>query len=105
MAQQPDGALAEDPYVWLSWLKERDAQVLLLTLMHAIETPETEASVASLRVMVQNWRANALEACEAEDWCASVDSYLEVTVDARLTALPQDWARKHPSPKDGHHAL
>ena len=80
-----------EPYVWLAWLGEKDAHVLLLTLMQAIEGT---SSVEELRTMVQGWRKNALRALEADDWQAQVDKYLEVRVDARLTTLTRPEAEE-----------
>jgi hypothetical protein len=37
--------------------------------------------------MVEGWRENAHEALAANDYRASVDQYLEVSVDARLYVL------------------
>ena len=37
--------------------------------------------------MVDSWRENALAALAADDYRASVDKYLEVSVDARLYLL------------------
>jgi hypothetical protein len=73
-----------EPYDWIGWLGERDAQVLLLSLMQAIEkaTPQE-----TLRIMVEGWRANAHEALTADNYRASVDKFLEVSVDARLYVL------------------
>jgi hypothetical protein len=79
------------PYAWLAWLGERDAQVLLLTLMQAIDQ---ECDPATLRAMVTGWRRNALTALTADNWRAKVDGYLEVWVDARLAAL------QRPGPDD-----
>ena len=78
-----------EPYTWLAWLREKDAAVLLLSLMQAIEGGSTEAT---LRNMVAGWRRNALRALTDDTWTAQVDGYLEVRVDARLTALtrPQE---------------
>jgi len=70
---------------WIAWLRERDAQVLLLSLVQAVEAPD--ARLETLRRLVADWRANAVRALEANDWTASVDTYLEVRVDARLSAL------------------
>ena len=72
------------PYEWISWLGERDAQVLLISLMAAIEEG---TSPESSRRMVEGWRANAQEALTTDDNCACVDKYLEVSVDARLYLL------------------
>jgi hypothetical protein len=65
---------------WIGWLRERDAQVLLLTLVQAVEDPTT--SVHVLRQMVAGWRTNAHQALAADNWQARVDGYLEVWVDA-----------------------
>ena len=77
---------------WIAWLHERDAQVLLLSLMQAVEAPD--AHLETLRRMVADWRANAIRALEANDWTASVDKYLEVRVDARLSALQRTHLRE-----------
>ena len=69
----------------IAWLHERDAQVLLLSLVQAVEAPDARRE--TLRRMVADWRANAVCALEANDWTASVDTSLEVRVDARLSAL------------------
>ena len=73
-----------EPYAWLAWLGEKDAAVLLLSLMQAIEGGTTEATLLG---MVTGWRRNALKALTQDDWTAQVDKYLEVRVDARLVAL------------------
>ena len=70
---------------WIAWLHERDAQVLLLSLVQAVEAPDVR--LETLRRLVADWRANAVRALEANDWTASVDKSLEVRVDARLSAL------------------
>jgi hypothetical protein len=77
---------------WVEWLGERDAHALLLCLLQTIDrgTP-----IESLQKMVNGWRENALEALAADDYRASVDKYLEVSVDARLyvlarSELPED---------------
>jgi hypothetical protein len=70
-----------EPYARISWLGERDAQVLLISLMARIEQgspPET------LRQMVEGWRSNAQKALTADDYRACVAMFLEVFVDARL---------------------
>ena len=72
------------PYDWISWLEERDAEALLICLMQAIERG---TSLETLRRMVEGWRANAHQALTADDYHASVDNYLEVSVDARLYVL------------------
>jgi hypothetical protein len=73
-----------EPYDWIGWLGERDVQALSLSLMQAIEkaTP-----LETLRIMVEGWRANAHEALTADNYRASVDTFLEVSVDARLYVL------------------
>ncbi len=43
----------------------------------------------ALVTLVHAWRANTLQALQAEDWKASVDVYLEVAVDARMYLLSQ----------------
>jgi hypothetical protein len=71
-------------HTWVEWLGDRDAQALLLSLLQAIDqgTP-----LETLRAMVDGWRENAHEALAADDYRASVDQYLEVSVDARLYLL------------------
>jgi hypothetical protein len=71
-------------HAWVEWLGERDAQTLLLCLLQAIDrgTP-----IEPLQKMVNGWRENAHEALAADDSRASVDKYLEVSVDARLYVL------------------
>jgi hypothetical protein len=85
----PESQGLEEPYAWLAWLGEKDAAVLLLSLMQAIEGGSTEAT---LRGMVAGWRRNALRALTDDQWTAQIDGYLEVRVDARLVALtrPQE---------------
>lgn len=63
---------------------ERDAQALLRCLLQAIDqgTP-----LETLRAMVGGWRHNAHRALTADDYRASVDQYLEVSVDARFYLL------------------
>jgi hypothetical protein len=73
-------------HTWVGWLGERDAQTLLLNLCAAIDCG---SSAASLQQMVSGWRENALEALAADDYRASVDQYLEVSVDARLYLFAQ----------------
>jgi hypothetical protein len=60
-------------HAWVEWLGERDAEVLLLTLMHFIEQGER---LESLQQIVDGWRTNALRALAAEDYRADVDTYL-----------------------------
>jgi hypothetical protein len=99
-----------EPYAWLSWLGEKDAHVLLLTLMQAIEGTEYpglhhHASIEDLRWCVSGWRRNALRALTADNWQAQVDKYLEVRVDARLTTLTkpvEDDIEGSDSPPDVH---
>jgi hypothetical protein len=71
-------------HTWVEWLGEWDAQALLRCLLQAIDqgTP-----LETLRAMVDGWRQNALRALAADDYRASVDKYLEVSVDARLYVL------------------
>ena len=70
------------PYAWVAWLSQHDAQLIALSLMAAVEDPSCTRE--TLTTIVDGWRANALKALTAEDWTATVDKYLEVTVDARL---------------------
>ena len=72
---------------WVRWLAGADATVLLLNLCQHIDTPHVTKD--ALVTLVHQWRTNALEALTADDWKASVDEYLEVTVDARLYLLSQ----------------
>jgi hypothetical protein len=60
--------------------------VLFIALMHGVEegTP-----LETLRRMVEGWRANAHRALTADDYRATVDTFLEVTVDARVYLLHQ----------------
>jgi hypothetical protein len=69
---------------WVEWLGERDAQALLRCLLQAIDRG---TSIESLQRMVEGWREHAHEAPAADDYRASVDKYLEVSVDARLYVL------------------
>jgi hypothetical protein len=69
---------------WISWLREHDAKVLLLTLVQEIERPDATLDGHGLRAMVDGWRANALKALDADNWQACIDKHLEVWVDARL---------------------
>lgn len=71
-------------HTWVEWLGERDAQALLLCLLQAIDRG---TSIESLQCMVEGWREHAHEALAADDYRASVDKYLEVSVDARLYVL------------------
>ena len=51
-------------YDWVSWFGERDAQVLLITLMRSLEDG---IPMESLTGMVEGWRANAHRAFMADD--------------------------------------
>jgi hypothetical protein len=82
----------EARHAWVDWLGERDAAALLLTLMQAIERGD---AVESLKAMVDGWRRNALKALAADDYRASVDGYLEVSVDARLYLLARPELMRH----------
>ena len=62
----PEVARISEPYAWLAWLHERDAHVLLLSLMQAIEAEHVPH--AMLRDMVAGWRRNAMKALDAEDY-------------------------------------
>ena len=66
-------------HTWVEWLGERDAQALLRCLLQAIDRG---TSSESLQRMVEVWREHAHEALAADDSRASVDQYLEVSVDA-----------------------
>jgi hypothetical protein len=72
---------------WVRWLSGVDATVLLFNLCQHIDNPHVSRD--ALVTLVHEWRANALHALQAEDWKASVDAYLEVTVDARMYLLSQ----------------
>lgn len=72
---------------WVRWLSGVDATVLLLNLCQHIDDPNVSRD--ALVTLVHQWRANALRALTADDWKASVDKYLDVTVDARLSLLSQ----------------
>jgi len=50
-----------------------DATVLLLNLCQHIADPAVTKD--ALVTLVYQWRANALQALQAEDWKASVDAY------------------------------
>jgi hypothetical protein len=70
---------------WISWLRERDAHVLLLTLVQAIAHPQAALDgPCGLRSMVEGWRQRALEALDNDNWQACIDKHLEVWVDARF---------------------
>jgi hypothetical protein len=82
----PEDALSTS-HEWVRWLSGVDATVLLLNLCQHIDDPAVSRD--ALVTLVHQWRANALEAVQAEDWKASVDRYLEVTADARLYLMSQ----------------
>jgi hypothetical protein len=82
----PEDAL-HTSHEWVRWLSGVDATTLLLNLCQHIDTPHVTKD--ALVTLVHQWRANALEALQADDWKASVDKYLEVTADARLYLLSQ----------------
>jgi hypothetical protein len=79
-------------HTWVEWLGDRDAQALLLSLLQAIDqgTP-----LETLRAMVDGWRQKAYQALAADDYRASVDQYLEVSVDARLYLLARPELMRH----------
>ena len=79
-------------HAWVEWLGDRDAQALLLTLMQAIDRADR---LEDLKRMVDGWRTNALRALAAEDYQADVDTYLEVSVDARLYLLARPDLMRH----------
>jgi hypothetical protein len=79
-------------HAWVEWLGERDAEVLLLTLMQCIDQGER---LESLQQIVDGWRTNALRALAAEDYRADVDQYVEVSVDARLYLLARPDLMRH----------
>jgi hypothetical protein len=72
---------------WVRWLSGVDATVLLLNLCQHIDNHSVSRD--ALVTLVHEWRANALQALHADDWKASVDAYLEVSVDARMYLLSQ----------------
>jgi hypothetical protein len=72
----------QDSHEWVRWLSGPDAALLLLTVFHHIDEPAV--SREALVNLAHGWRRQALQALTADDWTASVDKYLEVTVDARL---------------------
>jgi hypothetical protein len=78
-------------HTWVEWLGKRDAQALLLCLLQAIDRG---TSIESLQRMVEGWREHAHEALAADDYRASVDQYLEVSVDARLYVLARPELRE-----------
>ena len=79
-------------HAWVEWLGDRNAQALLLTLMQAIDRADR---LEDLKRMVDGWRANALRALAAENYRADVDTYLEVSVDARLYLLARPDLVRH----------
>jgi hypothetical protein len=60
-----------------------------LSTSHGQHIDAPHVTKDELVTVVRQWRANALEALQADDRKASVDGYLEVTVDARLYLLSQ----------------
>ena len=82
----PEEALSTS-HEWVRRLSGADATVLLLNLCQPIDNPHVTKD--ALVTLVHQWRADALEALQADDWKAFVDEYLEVTVDARLYLLSQ----------------
>jgi hypothetical protein len=96
MRQRADRQIAaatpEARHAWVDWLGARDAAALLLALMRAIDEGD---AVARLRAMVDGGRRNALEALAAHDYRADVDTYLEVSVDARLYLLARPALPRH----------
>jgi hypothetical protein len=74
----------DDRLVDIAQRMRAHAQALLLCLLQAIDqgTP-----LETLRAMVDGWRQNAYQALAADDSRATVDQYLEVSVDARLYLL------------------
>jgi hypothetical protein len=82
----------EARHAWVEWLGDRDAATLLLTLVRAIDEG---GAVERLQAMVDDWRRNALKALAADDYRADVDTYLEVSVDARLYLLARPALRRH----------
>jgi hypothetical protein len=71
-------------YDWVSWLTDRDAPVLLVALMGAIEAGD---DLQVVRRMIKDWRKNAHGALTAENYTVRIDGFLEVHVDARLFLL------------------
>ena len=69
-------------YEWIRWLSGTNAQVLLLNLCSHID----DASVTreALQTLIAGWRANAHKPLGDDSWLATVDTYLEVHVHARL---------------------
>ena len=70
----PEDALSTS-HEGVRWLSGVDATTLLLNLCHHIDT--LHVTKDALVTLVHQWRANALEALTAEDWKASVDTYLD----------------------------
>jgi hypothetical protein len=90
-ARRQRAFMPTERHAWIAWLGERDAGVLLLSLMQAIEEGST---LETLRDMVEGWRANAHQALSADDYRACADRFLEVYVDARVHIFNRDrWAR------------
>jgi hypothetical protein len=98
--RQIAAATPEARHAWVDWLGARDAAVLLLTLMQAIDEG---ASGERLQAMVDSWRRNALEALAADDYRADVDKYLEVSADARLYLLAWPALRRHVEDLEDEH--
>jgi hypothetical protein len=78
----------KDKYEWVRWLKEGDAELLLICLMEAVEAESwpsymRETHFDGLRRIVAMWRRHAHQALVNDDWRAMVDEYLGATVDAR----------------------
>ena len=63
----------------------------MLCLLQAIDRG---TSIESLQRMVEGWQEHAHEALAANDYRASVDTYLEVSVDARLYVLARPELRE-----------
>jgi hypothetical protein len=58
---------------WVRWLSGADATVRLFNLCQHID--HSGVTKAALVTLLHQWRANALEALQADDWKASVDEY------------------------------
>ncbi len=82
-----------EPYAWVGWLGDKDTQVLLISLMAAIEQG---VAMETLQAMVNGWRANAHHALTADDY------RLEVYVDARVHLLRTG---RIPDEEDASHGL
>ena len=88
-----------EPYAWVGWLGDKDTQVLLISLMAAIEQG---VAMETLQAMVNGWRASAHHALTADDYRACVDKFLEVYVDARVHLLRTG---RIPDEEDASHGL